>query len=57
METEGFEHLKESCPAVITELLNYVAKIGPPPGSSNERGGITLDGGDVNGRRVKQRVY
>lgn len=55
METEGFEHLKESCPSVITELLNYVAKIGPQQGSS-ERGGITLDGGDVNGRRVKQRL-
>ncbi|XP_031099134.1 BTB/POZ and MATH domain-containing protein 2-like [Ipomoea triloba] len=56
METEGFEHLKESCPTVITELLNYVAKVGPPPGATIERGGITLDGGDVHGRRVKQRL-
>ncbi|KAF2287824.1 hypothetical protein P3X46_006065 [Hevea brasiliensis] len=56
MQTDGFEYLKESCPSVITELLQYVARIG-------ERSAIccgheieSLDG-DVNGRRVKQRLH
>ncbi|KAL2552289.1 BTB/POZ and MATH domain-containing protein 2 [Forsythia ovata] len=26
MQTEGFEHLKESCPSIITDLLEYIAK-------------------------------
>ncbi|RZC61649.1 hypothetical protein C5167_023409 [Papaver somniferum] len=28
MQTDAFEHLKESCPAVLTELLEYVARVG-----------------------------
>ncbi|RZC59193.1 hypothetical protein C5167_006502 [Papaver somniferum] len=28
MQTDGFEYLKESCPAVLTELLEYVARVG-----------------------------
>lgn len=59
MQTDGFEYLKVSCPSVITELLEYVAKI-----SEHSRNSFSysnepsmLDGGDVNGRRVKQRVY
>ncbi|CAL5413284.1 unnamed protein product [Camellia sinensis] len=58
MQTEGFEYLKESCPSVLTELLEYVASLGEHSvisyGFRNETG---LDGSDVNGRRVKQRIY
>ncbi|XP_043722866.1 BTB/POZ and MATH domain-containing protein 2-like [Telopea speciosissima] len=57
MQTDGFEYLKESCPSVMTELLEYVAKIGEHSiivcGHGNE---AILDGSDVNGRRVKQRI-
>lgn len=59
MQTDGFEYLKQSCPSVLTELLEYVAKIGEHSvvacGHGNEN--ILLDGSDVNGRRVKQRIY
>ncbi|KAK9289157.1 hypothetical protein L1049_017630 [Liquidambar formosana] len=58
MQTDGFEYLKESCPSVLTELLEYVASISEHSitacGCGNE---IFLDGSDVNGRRVKQRIY
>ncbi|KAL3649088.1 BTB/POZ and MATH domain-containing protein 2 [Castilleja foliolosa] len=57
MQTEGFEYLKESCPHVLTELLEYVARITEHSLSVSKQGteGI-LDGTDVNGRRVKQRL-
>lgn len=58
MQTDGFEYLKESCPTVLTELLEYVARISKHSatvcGPGNE---TSLDGTDVNGRRVKQRIY
>nr|GMD60242.1 BTB/POZ and MATH domain-containing protein 2-like [Ipomoea batatas] len=57
METDGFDHLKESCPSVLTELLDYVAKMGLHPATCYDHGGIALDGSDANGRRVKQRLY
>lgn len=59
MQTEGFEYLKVSCPAVITELLEYVARISEHSKSSFSYGNESnmLDGGDMNGRRVKQRLY
>lgn len=59
MQTDGFEYLKVSCPSVITELLEYVAKISEHCRSSFTYGNETnmLDGGDMNGRRVKQRLY
>ncbi|XP_019178716.1 PREDICTED: BTB/POZ and MATH domain-containing protein 2-like [Ipomoea nil] len=57
METDGFNHLKESCPSVLTELLDYVAKMGLHPATCYDHGGIALDGSDANGRRVKQRLY
>ncbi|GAB4843481.1 BTB/POZ and MATH domain-containing protein 1 [Ancistrocladus abbreviatus] len=57
MQTEGFEYLKDSCPSVLTELLEYVAKINEHSilvsGYGNE---AMLDGSDINKRRVKQRV-
>ncbi|MFQ6628178.1 hypothetical protein Gotur_006694 [Gossypium turneri] len=57
MQTDGFEYLKESCPGVLTELLQYVAKIGEHSViSCGYRKEGSLDGSDVNGRRVKQRL-
>lgn len=57
MQSEGFDHLKESCPSVITELLKYVAGMNEHAIISYVHGGHILDGTDVNGRRVKQRIY
>ncbi|CAK9173682.1 unnamed protein product [Ilex paraguariensis] len=58
MQTEGFQYLKESCPSVITELLEYVALIGKHSVTSYGYGSEkAVDGSEVNGRRVKQRVY
>ncbi|KAG8499811.1 hypothetical protein CXB51_006184 [Gossypium anomalum] len=57
MQTDGFEYLKESCPGVLTELLQYVAKIGEQSViSCGYRKEGSLDGSDVNGRRVKPRL-
>ena len=57
MQTDGFEYLKESCPQVLTELLEHVARVNEHSITVGKLGieGI-LDGGDVNGRRVKQRM-
>lgn len=57
MQTDGFEYLKESCPHVLTELLEYVARNNEHSVAVGKLGieGI-LDGADVNGRRVKQRM-
>ncbi|XP_062108472.1 BTB/POZ and MATH domain-containing protein 2-like [Humulus lupulus] len=58
METDGFEYLKESCPSVLTELLQYVARIGEHSVITCGYGKLTLfDGSDVNRRRVKPRLY
>ncbi|KAK4482255.1 hypothetical protein RD792_009406 [Penstemon davidsonii] len=58
MQTEGFEYLKESCPHVLTELLEYVARANEHSIIVGKQGteGSILDGTDVHGRRVKQRV-
>lgn len=56
MNTDGYKHLRESCPTVLTELLEYVARVGEhsvPVSRNNE---AILDGSDINGRRVKQRL-
>ncbi|XP_057780440.1 BTB/POZ and MATH domain-containing protein 2-like [Salvia miltiorrhiza] len=57
MQTDGFEYLKESCPSVLTELLEYVARVNEHSIAIGKQGveGIP-DGGDVHGRRVKQRL-
>lgn len=57
MQTDGFEYLKESCPHVLTELLEYVARANEHSIAVGKQGidGI-LDGGDASGRRVKQRL-
>ncbi|XP_023000162.1 BTB/POZ and MATH domain-containing protein 2-like [Cucurbita maxima] len=59
MQTEGFEYLKESCPSVLTELLEYVAKVSEHAVNtcSGYGNGTVLDGNYANGRRVRQRLY
>ncbi|KAJ9187676.1 hypothetical protein P3X46_003103 [Hevea brasiliensis] len=57
MQTDGFEYLKESCPSVLTELLEYVARVGEHSVIVCRHGNeAILDGSDLNGRRVKQRL-
>ncbi|XP_050218451.1 BTB/POZ and MATH domain-containing protein 2-like [Mercurialis annua] len=56
MQTDGFEYLKESCPPVITELLQYVARMSEHSVMASGHGNEILDG-DLNGRRVKQRIH
>ncbi|XP_059660529.1 BTB/POZ and MATH domain-containing protein 1-like [Cornus florida] len=57
MQTDGFEYLKVSCPSVLTELLEYVARISEHSVIISRHGNeALLDGSDVNGRRVKQRL-
>ncbi|XP_052170126.1 BTB/POZ and MATH domain-containing protein 2-like [Diospyros lotus] len=56
MQTDGFEYLKESCPSVLTELLEYVARMNEHSVVGSKRGTESLlDGIDANGRRVKPR--
>ena len=57
MQTDGFEYLKQSCPSVLTELLEYVARVNEHPVIVCRHGNeAILDGSDANGRRVKQRL-
>ncbi|OAY61702.1 BTB/POZ and MATH domain-containing protein 2 [Manihot esculenta] len=57
MQTDGFEYLKESCPSVLTELLEYVARVGEHSVIlCKHRSEAVIDGSDLNGRRVKQRL-
>ncbi|RYR01199.1 hypothetical protein Ahy_B06g080071 isoform B [Arachis hypogaea] len=58
MQTDGFDYLKESCPSVLTELLEYVARFTEHSDLMfKHRNDVLLDGSDINGRRVKQRLY
>ncbi|KAI9119117.1 hypothetical protein K1719_009792 [Acacia pycnantha] len=57
MQTDGFEYLKESCPSVLTELLEYVGRFTEHSDFMyKHRSEAILDGSDINGRRVKQRL-
>ncbi|KAM0998291.1 hypothetical protein ACFX13_008175 [Malus domestica] len=57
MQTDGYKHLKESCPSVLTELLEYVASASEHSASLGRHGNeAILDGSDIHGRRVKQRL-
>ncbi|ERN12389.1 hypothetical protein AMTRI_Chr01g137280 [Amborella trichopoda] len=56
MQTEGFEYLKQSCPPVLTELLEYVARVGEHSIITCRHQNEAFDGTDSNGRRVKQRT-
>ncbi|KAL9254520.1 BTB/POZ and MATH domain-containing protein [Drosera capensis] len=56
MQTEGFQYLKESCPSVVAELLEYAAKV-PEQSVCDEFGReCVIHVGSSNRRRVKQRV-
>nr|XP_043609076.1 BTB/POZ and MATH domain-containing protein 2-like [Erigeron canadensis] len=57
MQTEGFDYLKESCPHVLTDLLEHVARISEHSlAISPHSNAIMIDGSDVHGRRVKPRL-
>ncbi|KAL9266248.1 BTB/POZ and MATH domain-containing protein [Drosera capensis] len=57
MQTDGFGYLKASCPSVLTELLEYVARITEHSLSVCTFGGdVLLDGSEANKRRVKPRI-
>ncbi|KAG8486826.1 hypothetical protein CXB51_020296 [Gossypium anomalum] len=57
MQTDGFVYLKESCPSVMTELLEYVARVIEHSAYVCKHGIEPIfDGSDANGRRVKQRL-
>ncbi|ESQ41907.1 hypothetical protein EUTSA_v10013699mg [Eutrema salsugineum] len=58
MQTDGFDYLKKSCPSLLTELLEYVARLGEHSVvASGHRKEMFADGCDANGRRVKQRLH
>lgn len=57
MQTDGYEYLKESCPQILTELLEQVARISQHSlATCSNTNAIILDGSDVHGRRVKPRL-
>ncbi|XP_009347696.1 BTB/POZ and MATH domain-containing protein 2 [Pyrus x bretschneideri] len=57
MQTDGYKHLKESCPSVLTDLLEYVASVNEHSATLCRQGNETIpDGSDIHGRRVKQRL-
>ncbi|GKU86654.1 hypothetical protein SLEP1_g1151 [Rubroshorea leprosula] len=56
MQTDGFEYLRQSCPSVLSELLQYVAKTDDPATLTKHGTEAILDGSDANGRRVRQRL-
>lgn len=58
MQTDGFDYLKKSCPSLLTELLEYVARLSEHSvPASGHRKEIFADGCDANGRRVKPRLH
>ncbi|VVB15108.1 unnamed protein product [Arabis nemorensis] len=58
MQTDGFDYLKKSCPSLLTELLEYVARLNEQSViASGHRKEVFADGCDANGRRVKQRLH
>ncbi|KAJ9543365.1 hypothetical protein OSB04_023072 [Centaurea solstitialis] len=53
MQTDGFDYLRESCPHVLTELLEYVARINEhSPAISKRLNEVIPDALDVHGRRA-----
>ncbi|WZY75135.1 hypothetical protein YC2023_021519 [Brassica napus] len=58
MQTDGFDYLKKSCPSLLTELLEYVARRSEHSVIAlGHRKEVFADGCDANGRRVKQRLH
>ncbi|XP_015898776.2 BTB/POZ and MATH domain-containing protein 4 [Ziziphus jujuba] len=60
MQSDGFEHLKENCPSLQSELLKTIAgceeDCSSGGGKSRSVWAQLSDGGDTNGRRVRQRT-
>jgi speckle-type POZ protein len=59
IQTEGFDYLKDNCPSLPTEILKTVAgyeEEHSSGGKSQSVWGQLSDGGDTNGRRVRQRI-
>ncbi|KAK3036158.1 hypothetical protein RJ639_029895 [Escallonia herrerae] len=60
LRSDGFEYLKESCPSLQSELLKAVAgceeDCSSGGGKSRSVWAQLSDGGDANGRRVRQRT-
>ncbi|KAL3354857.1 hypothetical protein AABB24_019111 [Solanum stoloniferum] len=60
MQSDGFEYLKENCPALQSELLKTVAGCEDDSssggGKSKSVWAQLSDGGDTNGRRIRQRT-
>lgn len=56
MQTDGYEYLDASCPLVVAELLQCIAKIKDRSAISCGHAKEALDGSDANGRRIKQRM-
>ncbi|KAI3959699.1 hypothetical protein MKW92_008712 [Papaver armeniacum] len=60
MRSDGFEYLKENCPALQSEILKTVAgceeECSSGGGKSRSVWAQLSDGGDTSGRRVRQRT-
>ncbi|GAA0156337.1 hypothetical protein LIER_13855 [Lithospermum erythrorhizon] len=60
MRSDGFEYLKENCPSLQSELLKTIAgceeECSSGGGKSQSVWAQLSDGGDTNGRRVRQRT-
>ncbi|KAL7146912.1 hypothetical protein ABFS83_06G073900 [Erythranthe nasuta] len=71
MQSEGFRHLEESCPSLLSELLETVASVDEKPnsvsGNNKKRSGSSIFGLDLaadgvaesvnpNGRRLRRRA-
>lgn len=60
MRSDGFEYLKENCPSLQSELLKTVAGCEEDCSSGGKSRSVWAqlsDGGDTNGRRVRQRTW
>ena len=60
MRSDGFEYMKEKCPWLQSEILKTIAGCGGDSCSAGEKSQSVWaqlsDGGDTNGRRVRQRI-
>ncbi|XP_010266708.1 PREDICTED: BTB/POZ and MATH domain-containing protein 4 isoform X1 [Nelumbo nucifera] len=59
VRSDGFEYLKENCPALQSEILKTVAGCEEECSSGGKSRSVWAqlsDGGDTNGRRVRQRT-
>ncbi|XP_078445568.1 BTB/POZ and MATH domain-containing protein 3-like [Wolffia australiana] len=63
MQTEGFGHLEEACPSLLSDLLETIAVVEDDPSQMpTKRGGSSVqgldlpDGVDATGRRLRRRL-